>query len=177
MDGEDSIILVMYVDDLFITGEERLIGRCKVGLATKFKMKDISLMHYFLGMEVWQEDGRVFLEQGKYAHDILQRFQMLDCRPMATPRTTNFWKLLASESELVDATLYRQLIGSLMYLVNTRPDLSFAVNTLSQFMVEPQRVHWTTAKHMLRYIAGTVDYGFEYIRGDGVRLVGYSDSD
>ena len=79
---------------------------------------------------------------------------------------------MASESELVDATLYHQLIGSLMYLVNTQPDLSLAVNTLSQFMVEPQRVHWIAAKHVMRYIAGTVDYGLHYIRGDGVRLVG-----
>ena len=77
---------------------------------------------------------------------------MLDCWPMATPMTTNIWKLLASESELVDATLYRQLIGSLMYLVNTRPDLSSAVNTLNEFMVEPQRVHWIAAKHVLRYM-------------------------
>ena len=77
----------------------------------------------------------------------------------------------------MDATLYQQLIGSLMYLVNTRPDLSFAVNTLGQFMVEPRRVHWIAAKHVLRYIAGTVDYGLYYVRGDGVRLVGYSDSD
>ena len=112
-----------------------------------------------LGMEVWQEDRRVFLRQGKYAHDILYKFQMLNCRLMATPMTTNFWKLIASESKLVDATLYCQLIGSLMYLVNTRPDLSFAVNTLSQFIVEPRRVHWIAAKHVLRYIAGTVDYG------------------
>ena len=141
VDGEDPLILVLYVDDLFITGAERLIGRCKVDLATEFEMKDIDMMHYFLGMEVWQEDGRVFLGQGKYAHDILHRFDMQDCRPMATPMTTNFWKLIASESELVDATLYRQLIGSLMYLVNTRLDLSFAVNTLNEFMVEPRRVH------------------------------------
>ena len=98
---------------------------------------------------------------------------MLDCRLVATPMITNFLKLIASES--VDATLYRQLIGSLMYLVNTRPDLSFAVNTLSQFMVEPRRVHWIVAKHVLRYIAGTMDYGLHYVRGDGVRLVGYSD--
>ena len=60
-----------------------------------------------------------------------------------------------------------------MYLVNTRPNLSFVVNTLSQFMVEPQRVHWIAAKHVLRYIAGTVDYGLHYVRGDGVRLVGH----
>ena len=87
---------------------------------------------------------------------------------MATSMTPNFWKLIASESELLDATLYRQLIGSLMYLVNTRPNLSFAVNTLSQFMVEPRRVHWIAAKHVLRYIAGTVDYGLYYVKGDGV---------
>ena len=64
-----------------------------------------------------------------------------------------------------------------MYLVNTRLDPSFAVNTLIQFMVEPQRVHWIAAKHVLRYIVGMVDYGLHYVRGDGIRLVGYSDSD
>ena len=66
---------------------------------------------------------------------------MEDCRPMATPMTTNWKKLIASESELVDPTRYRQLIGSLMYLVNTRPDLCYVVNTLSQYMVEPRSVH------------------------------------
>ena len=97
--------------------------------------------------------------------------------PMATPMTTNFRKLDASESELVDPTLYRQLIGSLMYLVNTRLDISFVVNTLSQYMVEPRRVQWSAAKHVLRYVVGTVDYGLDYVRGDGVGLVRYSDSD
>jgi hypothetical protein len=96
---------------------------------------------------------------------------------MTTPMITNWKKLHASESQLVDSTLYRQLIGSLMYLVNTRLDICFVVNTLSQFMVEPRRVHWTTAKHVLRYLCGTVDYGLDYLRGDGVRLVGYTGSD
>ena len=77
----------------------------------------------------------------------------------------------------MDPTLYRQLIGSLMYLVNTRPNLSFAVNTLSQFIVEPRRVHWVAAKHMLRYLAGTVDYGLDYRGSGGVSLVGFTDSD
>jgi hypothetical protein len=77
----------------------------------------------------------------------------------------------------VDSTLYHQLIGSLMYLVNTRPDICFVVNTLSQFMVEPRRVHWVAAKHVLRYLCGMVDYGLDYHRGDGVHLVGYTDSD
>jgi hypothetical protein len=102
---------------------------------------------------------------------------MGDNRPMTTPMITNWKKLHASESQLVDSTLYRQLIGSLMYLVNTRPDICFSVNTLSQFMVEPRRVHWVAAKHVLRYLCGTVDYGLDYHRGDGFCLVGYTDSD
>jgi hypothetical protein len=175
--GEDTLILILYVDDLFITGAEDLIADCKLGLASEFEMSDIGLMHYFLGMEVWQEEGHIFLGQGKYAADILSRFQMEDCRPMSTPMITNWKKLSASDSQLVDATVYRQLIGSLMYLVNTRPDICFAVNTLSQYMVEPRSVHMVGAKHVLRYVAGTVDFGLDYVRGDGVSLVGYTDSD
>jgi hypothetical protein len=94
-------------------------------------MTDIGLMHYFFGLVVWQEPGHIFLGQGKYAFDILRRFQMEDCRPMSTPMITNWKKLNASESQLVDPTLYRQLISSLMYLANTRPNICFVVNTLS----------------------------------------------
>jgi hypothetical protein len=140
-------------------------------------MTDIGLMHYFLGLEVWQEPVHIFLGQEKYVCEILSRFQMGDSRPMTTPMITNWKKLHASESQLVDSTLYRQLIGSLMYLVNTRPEICLVVNTLSQFMVEPRRVHWVAAKHVLGYLCGTVDYGLDYQRGDGVRLVGYTDSD
>ena len=87
--GEDMLILILYVDDLFITGAEDLIAECKLGLASKFEMSDIGLMHYFFGMEVWQKEGHIFLRQGKYAADILSRFQMEDCRPMSTPMITN----------------------------------------------------------------------------------------
>ena len=95
---------------------------------------------------------------------------------MSTPMITNWKKLHASEEELVDPTLYRQLIGSLMYLVNTRPNMSFVVNTLSQFMVEPRRVHWVAAKHVLRYLARIMVYGLDYKRSGGVSLVGFMDS-
>jgi hypothetical protein len=72
--GEDTLILILYVDDFFITGAEPLIVDCKLGLASEFEMTDIGLMHYFLGMEVWQEEDHIFLVQGKYAADILSRF-------------------------------------------------------------------------------------------------------
>eukprot|EP00253_Pinus_taeda_P002863 PITA_02863 len=164
--GEEPLIRVLYVDDLVIIGAEKLIEHCKRDLAVEFEMKDISLMHYFLGFEVWQEEGHFFLGQRKYIVDILGKFHMEDCKPMSTPMITNWKKLHASDSKLVDPTLYRQLIGSLMqligslmYLVNTRPDICFAVNTMSQFMCEPRKVQWVAAKHILWYLQGTVDYG------------------
>eukprot|EP00253_Pinus_taeda_P012929 PITA_12929 len=103
--GEEPLILVLYVVDLIITGAERLIEHCKRDLVTKFEMKDIGLMHYFLGLEVWQEEGHFFLGQGKYIVDILGRFHMEDCKPMPTSMITNWKKLHASDSELVDPTL------------------------------------------------------------------------
>ena len=80
------------------------------------------------------------------------------------------------QEDRFDPTLYRQLIGLLMYLVSTRPDINFAVNSLSQFMVDPRRVHWTTAKHILRYIRGTVEYGLVYERRGSIQLAGFTDA-
>jgi hypothetical protein len=139
--GEDTLILILYVDDLFITGAEDLIVECKLGVASELEMSDIGLMHYFLGMEVWQEEGHIFIGKGKYVADILSRFQMEDYIPMSTPMVTNWKTLSASDSQLVDATIYRYLISSFMYLVNTRPDICFVMNTLGQHMVESMSVH------------------------------------
>jgi hypothetical protein len=101
---------------------------------------------------------------------------MMDCKSMTTAMTINMKLLSDSSSNLVDPTMYRQLIGSLMYLVNTRPDICFAVNTLSQHMVEPKQVHWMAAKHILRYLRGTIGYGLRYVSSGDVRLQGYTDS-
>ena len=138
------------VDDLFLTRSSKLIKDCKENLATEFDMKDLGHMHYFLGLEVWQQKGEIFLGQGRYTTEILKRFQMEDCRPMATPMITNWKKIDTTEDDEADPTLYRQFIGLLMYLVNTRPNIYYAVNTLSQFMVEPRRAQWAAAKHVLR---------------------------
>ena len=94
-------------------------------------MNDLGQMHYFLGLEFWQQKGEIFLGQGRYITEILKRFQMEDCRPMATPMITNWNKIDMFEDDEVDPTLYRQLIRSLMSLVNTRPNICYAMNTLS----------------------------------------------
>ncbi|XP_057830956.1 secreted RxLR effector protein 161-like [Cryptomeria japonica] len=83
----------------------------------------------------------------------------------------------AASSDLVDPTMYRQLIGSLMYLVNTRPDICYAVSALSQFMCEPRHIHLVAAKHILRYLRGTIGYGLKYTYSANMKLQGYNDSD
>jgi hypothetical protein len=177
VDGE-SLILILYVDDLFLTKAEHLITWCKQELASEFEMKDLRMMHYFLGLEVWQRTDEIFLSQGKYTVEILRRFGMTDCKSMTTPMVTNLKKLSesSSDSDLIDPTMYRQMIGSLMYLVNTKPDICYAVNALSQFMSRPRQIHWVTAKHVLRYLRGTVGYGLRYASSIDMRLQGYVDS-
>ena len=110
--------------------------------------------------------------------DVLRRFGMLDCKSMSIPMVSNLKKLHESDSgsDLVDPTMYRQLIGSLMYLIHTRPDICFAVSALSQFMFEPRHKHWVAAKHVLRYLRGFVAFGLRYTSSGGVLLHGYADS-
>jgi hypothetical protein len=106
MDNE-PVILLLYVDDLFLTGEEKLITECKRRLASKFEMKELGLMHYFLGLEVWQSPERIFLNQGKHTVKILKRFDMLECKPMNTPMEAKLKLLVDTSLDLIDATLYR----------------------------------------------------------------------
>ena len=101
--GSDPLILVLYVDNLFLTDGEDLIALCKVYLDTEFEIVDIGLMHYLLGLEVWYISGEIFLGQGKCAVEILRRFNMEECRPMATPMVTNLKKVVSPnlESEII----------------------------------------------------------------------------
>jgi hypothetical protein len=175
--NDDPDILLLYVDDLFLTGEENLIIDCKKNIDVEFEMKDLGLMHYFLGLEVWQSPKKIFLNQGKYAIEIMKRFEMLECKSINTPMETKLKLLVDTSSELVDATLYKHIIGSLMYLMNTRLDICFVVNTLSQYPVEPRPVHLVVAKHVMRYIKGTLDFGLCYNGDHEFILICYTDSD
>jgi hypothetical protein len=105
--NDAPVILVLYVDDLFLTGAEPLIIQCKRELASKFDMKDLGIMHYHLGLEVWKNHGKIFLGQEKYVVKILQKFGMMDCKSMATPMVENLKKLRDYDSDPVDSSLYR----------------------------------------------------------------------
>jgi hypothetical protein len=106
-------------------------------------MKDLGMMHYFLGIEVWQRNDEIFLSQGKYTVDILNKFCMTDCKSMPTPMVLDLKNMNddSIDSGDIDPHLYRQLIGSLMYLGNTRPAICYAVNVLSQFMSQSRQTH------------------------------------
>eukprot|EP00253_Pinus_taeda_P029069 PITA_29069 len=105
------LIIVLYVDDLILTSDDQLIVSCKEDLAREFEMKDMGLMHYFLGMEVWQKDGELFVSQGTYANEILRRFHMEKCKPMQNPLAGNWRKEDATSGEVVEATMYRWTEG------------------------------------------------------------------
>jgi hypothetical protein len=177
--GDECLILVLYVDDLFLTDSKNLIVECKRALAFEFEMKGLGMIHYFLRLEVWQRTNEILLSRGKYTVEILKKFGMTNCKPMPTPIMMDLKKLseTSSNSCEIDPHLYRQLIGSLMYLVNTRPDICYAVNVLSQFMSQPRQTHWIAAKHVLRYLQGTAGYGLRYASCVDMRLQGYADAD
>ena len=128
------------------------------------------MMHYFLGMEVWQNADGISLGQGKYAVEILKRFGMMDCKAMTTPMASNLKPLSDSSLDPVYAMMYHQMIYSLMYLINMRPYICFVVNTL-------RHVHLMVAKHAVRYLKGTVDYGIKYEVNQNINLEGYVNSD
>lgn len=173
---QEPVIILLYVDDLLSTGVERRIQGCKKQLEAEFEMKDLGIMHYYLGLEVWQNPGEIYLGQGKYVIKMLQRFGMMDCKPIMTPMITNLNRLKSSESSLVDPTCYKQLIGSLMYLVNTKQDICFAVNVLSQFQMETKHDHQIAAKHILRYLHRTIHHCLMYTWNE-IQLTGYTNSD
>jgi hypothetical protein len=177
IENDGQVILLLYVDDLFLTDEEKLITNCKKKLVAEFEIKDLGPMHYFFGLEVWQSPEEIFLYQEKNVVEILKIFDMMDYKSMSTPMETNMKLLVDTSSEIVDVTLYRHMIGLLMYLRNTRPDICFVVNTLSQYLVEPRHVHLVAAKHVMRYLKGTLDYGLCYTRDCDFRLYGYTDLD
>eukprot|EP00253_Pinus_taeda_P017331 PITA_17331 len=147
---------------------EPLMIECKKELASEFEMKDLGLMHYFLGLEVWQRPGEIFFSQVKYVVKLLERFGMIECKSLATPTEMNFKKLCgeAARLDMANPSEYRELIGALMFLVNTCPYICYAVNTLIQFMIEPLHAHWVAAKHILRYLHGMITLGLRYSTGD-----------
>ncbi|CAM0953939.1 unnamed protein product [Alopecurus aequalis] len=178
--ARDSVLIVgVYVDDLIITGgNNQAIEDFKRQMKSKFSMTDLGLLSYYLGIEVKQGEEGITLCQSGYASRILEKMGMLNCNPTHTPMEPRLKLSKKSQAEEVDSTEYRSVVGSLRYLLHTRPDLSFSVGYVSRFMKKPTREHMMAVKHILRYVKGTINLGCSYRRVTSKpELLGYCDSD
>lgn len=171
-----TIYLLVYVDDIIITGSDPAFISRFIGLLNHtFSLKDLGALHYFLGVEVLHLDSGLFLSQSKYIRDILTRCNMLDAKPVSTPAEPN-GNLRKMGTPFDDARLYRQVVGALQYATITRPEIAFAVNRVCQFMHSPTHDHWKSAKRILRYLKGTINHGFLINASSQTQLRAYSDA-
>ncbi|KAG6513295.1 hypothetical protein ZIOFF_023613 [Zingiber officinale] len=159
-----------YQDDLIFTGtDDFLFQEFKKSMMVEFEMSDLGMMHYFLGMEVVQSTTGIFISQKKYVQEILDMFQMKDCNLVSTPTEFGLKLNKDHEGKKVDSTIYKQIVGSLMYLTATRPDIMYSVSLISRYMENPTEIHLLTAKRILRYLQGTKDFGLFYKKAEQLK--------
>ena len=172
------VILLVYVDDIVITGTDyALISQLQDHLQRCFHMKDLGSLQYFLGLEVYSSSTGIFLTQHKYIRELIALAGLQDGRSVDTPLEVNV-KYRHDEGDLIsDPSLYRQLVGSLNYLTITRPDISFAVQQVSQFMQAPRHLHLAAVRRIVRYLKGTSSRGLFFPANSPIRLIAYSDAD
>ena len=181
-DGK-KLFVVLYVDDLLYAGDSELIDKFKERLSNRFKVRHMDASNYLgLDIEYDREGGKMRIHQKKYLQKILARFGMLDCTTRPTPMAGDYRKKLRKREGPCDdpkrQRLYRQLIGSLMFLsVSSRPDVSFAVKELSRHLNHPGEAHVQAALRVLRYLKGTADYALTYTRNAKATFYGHADAD
>lgn len=169
-------MVLVYVDDVLITGSNTVyITELITLLSSKFVMKDLGSLSYFLGIEVLTTDKGILLSQIKYAADLLVKARMLDCRPSPSPCSTKP-TVLEPDIPFSDQHSYRAIVGSLQYLTLTRPELSFAVNLACQHMLNPKQSDFIVVKRILRYIKGSLHQGLQFVHGP-LHVTAFTDVD
>lgn len=178
--GGITMFVLVYVDDIIVASStEQATSALLRDLKEQFALKDLGELHYFLGIEVYKTNGGILLTQGKYASDLLKRVGMADCKPVNTPLSTSEKLSLYEGTPLgaQDTTRYRSIVGALQYLTLTRPDISFAVNKVCQFLHAPTTVHWEAVKRILRYIKQCTGLGLKIHRSVSTLVSAFSDAD
>lgn len=171
-------MILVYVDDLLICGNSMdTISKLKTMLAQNFHMKDLGDLRYFLGIEISRTADGIFLCQKKYTNDIIAEFGMTGKKPLQLPMDINMKLTPAKGDMLTDPTVYQRLLGKLLYLTITRPDITFSVQLLSQYMHQPTTTHLQAAKRLLRYLIGTPSQGILLASSSSAQLTAYCDSD
>jgi hypothetical protein len=178
--GDHIIILALYVDDMLLTGSSTaLIMSTKKLLEENFEMSDIGdgTVAMYLKAECINLPTGIFMTQRGYCRQILELFSMLDAHAVSTPMVERPRLLTDMQEDLVDPTLYRSMVGKLLHLNHTRPDITYSVSIVSHFMSRPQVSHLQAVKRIFRYLSGTWDFGVLFGRGSAPVVTGFSDSD
>jgi hypothetical protein len=170
-------LLLLYIDDMIITGDDsEYIAFVKARLRDQFLMTDLGPLRYFFGIEVSFTSDGFSISQEKYIQDLLARAALGDERTIETPMELNV-QLCASDGDpLPDPTRYRHLVGSLVYLAITHPDISYHVHILSQFISAPTTIHYSHLLRVLRYLRGTITRRLFFPRSSSLQLQAYSDA-
>ncbi|XP_019190327.1 PREDICTED: uncharacterized protein LOC109184744 [Ipomoea nil] len=176
--GTSFTALLVYVDDILIAGTDSTqITKLKQFLDLSFKIKDLGQLQYFLGIEATRSSKGINLCQRKYTLDILKENEFLEAKPAKTPFTTDQRLNTINEKPIANPEHYRRLVGKLLYLTNTKPDISYVVQQLSQFVDKPSDIHLMAAHRVLRFLKGSPGRGLFYAANSFVKLQGFSDSD
>lgn len=171
-------IVDVYVDDILLTGDNIVeLSDLKIFLHSEFKMKDLGPLHYFLGMKILREQKGQIVTQRKFTINLLHEFDYFKLPSVSSPLDPSSKLVVDSGPPLTDAYLYYRLVGKLNYLTHTRPNLSFAVLTLSQFMQRPCIGHFTTALRVLRYIRSSPGQGLFLNAQPSFDLLAFCDAD
>ena len=171
------LVVLIYVDDLIITGENEVeIEALKKSLNHTFAIKDLGRLKYFLGIEMATSQKGLFLNQCKYVVDLLTKAELLDCKPAITPLDSKL-KLEMDGEPFTDVSHYQRLVGKLIYLTITRPDITYVVSLVSQFMHAPSVKHLLIVKRILRYLKGSIGRGILMKNNQSTQISGYTDAD
>jgi hypothetical protein len=177
-ENDKLLIVVVYVDDIiFGSNEESMSQKFASDMQQEFEMSLLGELTFFLGLQVQQATDGIFLSQTKYLKQILKKYGMEDCKPVSTPMITGCNLSSNDDSPTVNQPEYRSMIGSLLYLTGTRPDIMHAVGIVGRFQANPRESHLQAVKRIFKYLQGTQDFGLWYPRNADLTLHAYTDAD
>ena len=178
--GREVVILLVWVDDIILgCSSTSVFDDIKRKLSSNFKMKDLGKLSMFLGIKFHQRDECITMLQAHYLKNVLKVFDMQDCKPRSTPCELKMNLYLESNAPIQDSSKYRQMVGSLIYVMTcTRPDLAFAVTKLSQHLSSPESSEWATLKDAFQYVKKTVSHKLNFMKQkEEMRLIAHCDAD
>jgi hypothetical protein len=166
------------VDDIIFGSDDDMMSKkFSQDMQNEFEMSLLGELTFFLGLQISQLDEGIFISQTKYIKEMLKKFGMEDCKPVSTPMVIGCKLRKDDESKEADQRLYRLMIGILLYVTTSRPNVMQAVGQVAIFQAAPKETHVLAVKRIFRYLKGTTEFGLWYPKGNEMTMVAYADAD